>query len=68
MKLNGKKIQHLMIDKELTNKQLSIITGVSYTRISNVIHGNATTYETADKIAKALGVPTLSLFEKGGEI
>ena len=61
MILNTKAIKHAMIDAEMNNQQLSAASGVSITRISNIINGRNTTYETACKIAKALNINVNSL-------
>ena len=63
MKLNRKALTCAMIDNEMNNTQLAEAAGTTRERISCIIHGGNTSYETACKIAKALSVPVQELID-----
>lgn len=66
MKLDSKKLRHIMIDRDVGQKQLSEQSGVSRTAVNNVCCGRSCTSSTAIKIAKSLNVPLEELIENGG--
>ena len=56
MKVDKFKIGHILVDKDLTAIQLAERTGLSRATISHIKTGKSCRYETAEKIAEALGV------------
>ena len=66
MKLDSKKLRHIMIDRDVGQKQLSEQSGVSRTAVNNVCCGRSCTSTTAIKIAESLNVPLEELIENGG--
>ena len=56
MKVDKFKLGHILVDKDLTTMELAERAGVSRVTISNVKNGKSVRYETAGKIAEALGV------------
>lgn len=66
MNIDKKKIRHIMIDRDVGQKQLSELSGVSRAVINNVCCGRSCTSTTAIKIAESLNVPLEELIENGG--
>ena len=66
MNIDKKKIRHIMIDRDVGQKQLSELSGVSRAAINNVCCGRSCTSTTAIKIAESLNVPLEELIENGG--
>ena len=66
MNIDKKKLRHIMIDRDVGQKQLSEQSGVSRTVINNVCCGRSCTTTTAMKISEALGVSLEDLIENGG--
>lgn len=66
MRIDYKRLRHIMIDRDVGQKQLSEQSGVSRTAINNVANGRSCTSTTAMKIAEALNVPLEDLIENGG--
>lgn len=66
MNIDKKKLRHIMIDRDVGQKQLSEKSGVSRTVINNVCCGRSCTSTTAMKIAEALNIPLEDLIENGG--
>lgn len=66
MRLDRKALACAMIDKDLTQLDLSKICGLSRVTVSNIYCGKSCTYETGVKIAKALDMKLGDLLEKKG--
>ena len=66
MRIDSKKLRHIMIDRDVGQKQLSEKSGVSRTVINNVCCGRSCTSTTAMKIAETLSVSLEELIENGG--
>ena len=64
MRLNIKKMKHLMIDTDINNAMLAEITGISYPQISRIKSGGNTTFETAYKIAGVLGANVMDIIDE----
>lgn len=56
MTINKKVLLCAMVLKDMNNTTLSQATGISEGQITNIRRGWNTTYETANKIADALGI------------
>ena len=60
----GLKVRRYRKEKDLTQEKLAEKTGISVDFLSLIERGkNAPSFETLEKIAKALGVPVKELFE-----
>lgn len=57
------RIKEVLSEKGYTQKKLSELTGIAEISLSRSINGNPT-FETLQKIAKALNVPISDLFEQ----
>lgn len=66
MKIDSKQLRHILIDRDIGQKELSEQSGVSRTVINNVCCGRSCTSTTALKIATALEIPLEDLIENGG--
>ena len=66
MKIDSKQLRHILIDRDIGQKQLSERSGVSIAVVNNVCNGRSCTSTTALKIATALEVPLEELVEGGG--
>lgn len=66
MRIDNKKLRHIMIDKDVGQKQLSEQSGVSRAVVNNICCGRACSSTTAIKIAESLNVPLEELIENGG--
>lgn len=66
MNIDKKALRHIMIDRDIGQKELAVKSGISRTAINNVCCGRSCTSTTAIKIAEALSVPLESLIAKGG--
>ena len=66
MNIDKKKLRHVMIDRDVGQKQLSELSGVSRAVVNNVCCGRSCTSTTAFKIADALQIPLEELVENGG--
>ena len=67
MRIDSKKLRHVMIDCDIGQKELSERSGISRAAISNVCRGCSCAANTALRIAEALQRPLEDLLEKGGE-
>jgi DNA-binding helix-turn-helix protein len=56
MRVDRYKLGHILVDKDMTATQLAELTGLSRGTISCIKCGKSCLYETAEKIAEALGV------------
>ncbi len=64
LKLFGKRIKELRKQKKLTQEQLGELVGIDYKQIGNIETGTYfTTMPTLEKIAKALNVEIVELFD-----
>jgi DNA-binding XRE family transcriptional regulator len=60
----GKKLRRIRRDRDMTQEQLAEAIGVTLDFISRMERGlDAASFETLDKLAKALGVPVSELFQ-----
>lgn len=59
----AKKIKRLLLDKNLTMKELAAKAGITPNHLSVVINGHAPGYEIREKIAFALNVPYESIWK-----
>ena len=66
MRINDKKLRHVMIDRDIGQTQLAERAGLSRTTINGVCCGRSCTSTTAFKIADTLQVPLEELVENGG--
>ena len=64
MRVDRYKLGHILVDKDMTATQLSELTGLSRATISGIKCGKSCLYETAEKIAEALGVEVKHIREK----
>ena len=67
MRIDNKKLRHIMIDCDIGQKELSERSGISRTVINGVCCGRSCAANTALRIAEALQRPLEDLLEKGGE-
>lgn len=63
MRLGRKKFVLIMLDKNITQKKLSEISGVSRATICSIKSGKSCSVETAQKIAEALNVDLTEIIE-----
>lgn len=63
MRVDRYKLGHILVDKDMTATQLSELTGLSRATISGIKCGKSCLYETAEKIAEALGVEVKDIRE-----
>lgn len=66
MNIDKRKLRHIMIDRDVGQKQLAETSGVSRAVVNNVCCGRSCTSTTAMKIAEALNIPLEDLIENGG--
>lgn len=66
MNIDKRKLRHIMIDRDVGQKQLAEMSGVSRAVVNNVCCGRSCTSTTAIKIAEALNIPLEDLIENGG--
>lgn len=66
MNIDKRKLRHIMIDRDVGQKQLAEMSGVSRAVVNNVCCGRSCTSTTAMKIAEALDIPLEDLIENGG--
>ena len=66
MNIDKRKLRHIMIDRDVGQKQLAEMGGVSRAVVNNVCCGRSCTSTTAMKIAEALNIPLEDLIENGG--
>ena len=64
MRIDRYKLGHILVDKDMTATQLSELTGLSRATISGIKCGKSCLYETAEKIAEALGIEVKDIREK----
>lgn len=57
------RIKEVLGEKGFTQKKLSELTGIAEISLSRSINGNPT-FETLQKIASALDIPIIDLFER----
>ena len=56
-------LNEIMYSKNLTVRQVSILTGVSHSTVSDICNGAMPHMETLEKLAKGLNVRITDLFE-----
>lgn len=64
MRLKKNVIKHIMVDRDLKLRQLQEISGVSKQTLSAVSNGKSCSFETAEKLAKALNLDLMELIER----
>lgn len=57
VRINRVKLITCMAEKEMSAKQLSELSGITSSTISNIRSGKTCTFKTAEAISKALCVP-----------
>lgn len=65
MRIDRKKLAHLLIDKDITIKQLAEKVGVSRQTISNIKQGKRCMDVVGYRIADVLGVDVTDILEQG---
>ena len=68
MRLKKNALKHIMVDRDLKLRQLQEISGLSRQTLSAVSNGKSCSFETAEKLAKALNLDVMELIEDGVEI
>jgi hypothetical protein len=63
MRIDRIKFAHAMVDKDMNVSVLAELTGLSRGTISGIKCGRSCLYETAEKIAEALGVEVKDIRE-----
>ena len=61
MNLNGKRLKTMLILNDMTQRELTKRTGLSYSTVCAVCTGGSCSRNTAERIAEALGVPVEKL-------
>lgn len=56
-------LQEIMYSKNLTVRQVSILTGVSHSTVSDICNGAIPRLDTLEKLAKGLDIHITDLFE-----
>ena len=56
-------LQEIMYSKNLTVRQVSILTGVSHSTVSDICNGVIPRLDTLEKLAKGLDIHITDLFE-----
>ena len=64
MKLNTVLIRSILYERDITQSQLSIATGLGRSTIAGICNGRACRYETAEKIAEVLKMTVEDLRKK----
>ena len=64
MRLKKNMLKHIMVDRDLKLRQLQEISGVSKQTLSAVSNGKTCSFETAEKLAKALNLDLMELIER----
>lgn len=64
MRLKKNMLKHIMVDRDLKLRQLQEITGVSKQTLSAVSNGKSCSFETAEKLAKALNLDLMEMIER----
>jgi transcriptional regulator with XRE-family HTH domain len=60
----GKRLRQLRREKDLTQEQLAEAANISVESISNLERGiHAPSFDTLERLAKALGIPVKNLFD-----
>lgn len=63
MRLDRKKLVIAMLDKEINTTQLAIKAGLSRATVSSIKCGKSCSYETLEKISRALEVKKTEILE-----
>lgn len=63
MRIDRKKLVCAMLDADLNTKQLAEKAGVSRATACSIKNGKSCSYDTAEKLAKVLGVPVKKLID-----
>ena len=63
MKINKENLLCAMVRADMNNKKLADSSGISANQISNIRQGRNSSYDTAAKLANALGVAVTDLIE-----
>lgn len=64
VRLKKNMLKHIMVDRDLKLRQLQEISGVSKQTLSAVSNGKSCSFETAEKLAKALNLDLMELIER----
>jgi putative transcriptional regulator len=68
VRLKKNALKHIMVDRDLKLRQLQEISGLSRQTLSAVSNGKSCSFETAEKLAKALNLDVMELIEDGVEM
>lgn len=63
MRIDRKKLVCAMMDEDLNSKQLAEKAGVSRATVCSVKNGKSCSYDTASRIANAMGVDLTKIIE-----
>lgn len=66
MRIDRKRLAHLLVDKDLTVKEVAEKVGVSRQTITNIKQGKRCLDVIGYKLAEALGVDATEIIEKEG--
>lgn len=66
MRIDRKKLAHLLVDKDLTVKEVAEKVGVSRQTITNIKQGKRCLDVIGYKLAEALGVDVTEIIEREG--
>ncbi|VUZ26579.1 Uncharacterised protein [Acetobacterium wieringae] len=64
MRLDKKKILILLAEKDLTQKDLALISGMSASTVNTLVNGRSGSMKSMVRIAKSLNANVLDLLEK----
>lgn len=64
MKLNNMHLRYELLRNDMSQKDLSSKTGISYSMINAICNGRSCSEDTISKIAKVLDVPAEKLLKK----
>jgi DNA-binding Xre family transcriptional regulator len=63
MQINTVKVNVLMAERSLNQKELSRIAGISRPTVSNAVRGTNVSAQSVKKIADVLGVPMMEIIK-----
>jgi transcriptional regulator with XRE-family HTH domain len=64
----GRRLRQLRRERDITQEKLAESTGISIDMLSNIERGvNAPSFETMERLSKALGVHVREFFESSSE-
>lgn len=66
VKLNSKFVKHLLMDRDMTARDLAALAGISEATMYRVLNGEPFNSVTLGKVAQALGCHPVDLIEADG--